>query len=65
MKSKLIQKAFFMNLIQQVNLNKGKKNIPLKKGVTKDLEEGEESILKKNKGKYPADFFTGPQFLCV
>tara|TARA_Y100001949_G_C15823292_1_gene258729 strand:- start:414 stop:563 length:150 start_codon:yes stop_codon:yes gene_type:complete len=49
-----------MNLIHQVNLNKGKKNIPLKKGDTKDLEEGEESILKKNKGKYPADFFTGP-----
>ena len=49
-----------MNVIHQVNLNKGKKNIPLKKRGSKDIEEREESILKKNKGKYPADFFTGP-----
>jgi len=46
-------------VIHQVNLNKDKKNIPPKKEDTKDIEKEEESKLKENKGKYPADFFTG------
>ncbi len=50
----------FINLIHRVNLNKDKKNIPPKKEDTKDIEKEEESKLKENKGKYPADFFTGP-----
>ena len=46
-----------MNLIHRVNLKKYKKIFPKKD--SKDVEEREESKLKKNKGKYPADFFTG------
>jgi len=46
-------------MTHQVNLNKDKKNIPPKKKGTKDIEKEEESKLKENKGKYPADFFTG------
>tara|TARA_B100000586_G_C19862025_1_gene323272 strand:+ start:343 stop:525 length:183 start_codon:yes stop_codon:yes gene_type:complete len=57
--SNLIEKAFFINLIHLDNLNKDKKNIPIKKEGSKDLEKREESKLKNNKGKYPADFFTG------
>lgn len=46
-------------MIRQANLNKDKKNIPPKEEDSKDIEKEEGSKLKENKGKYPADFFTG------